>query len=178
MVGSNSSVHAGNHGDGEPPISRAELHHMADSLVEAMERMFNERLPMTGGRRLHHRDPEEFNCEEFGDENSGFGHEFDQFRDGRRGYGDGCHADFDNPRGRHRAHRRRVRFEDEEFEDHDREEGSDENPFANDGMFGRRHHHRHANFEDRDHYHGRCWGPSASEGPQKQDLTVFLEYNV
>jgi hypothetical protein len=20
-----------------------------------------------------------------------------------------------------------------------------------------------------------CWGPSASEGPQKQDLTVFLE---
>jgi hypothetical protein len=25
---------------------------------------------------------------------------------------------------------------------------------------------------------GRCWGPSASEGPQKQDLTVFLEYNV
>jgi hypothetical protein len=25
-------------------------------------------------------------------------------------------------------------------------------------------------------HHG--WGPSASEGPQKQDLTVFLEYNV
>jgi hypothetical protein len=25
--------------------------------------------------------------------------------------------------------------------------------------------------------HG-CWGPSAYEGPQKQDLTVFLEYNV
>jgi hypothetical protein len=24
----------------------------------------------------------------------------------------------------------------------------------------------------------RCWGPSAYEGPQKQDLTVFLEYNV
>jgi hypothetical protein len=23
-----------------------------------------------------------------------------------------------------------------------------------------------------------CWGPSSSEGPQKQDLTVFLEYNV
>jgi hypothetical protein len=23
-----------------------------------------------------------------------------------------------------------------------------------------------------------CWGLSASEGPQKQDLTVFLEYNV
>jgi hypothetical protein len=23
-----------------------------------------------------------------------------------------------------------------------------------------------------------CWGPSAYEGTQKQDLTVFLEYNV
>jgi hypothetical protein len=23
-----------------------------------------------------------------------------------------------------------------------------------------------------------CWGPSASEGLQKQDLIVFLEYNV
>jgi hypothetical protein len=23
-----------------------------------------------------------------------------------------------------------------------------------------------------------CWGPSASEGPQKHDLKVFLEYNV
>jgi hypothetical protein len=23
-----------------------------------------------------------------------------------------------------------------------------------------------------------CWGPSAYEGPQKQDLTVFLEYDV
>jgi hypothetical protein len=28
------------------------------------------------------------------------------------------------------------------------------------------------------HTNGGCWGPSASEGPQKQDLTVFLEYNV
>jgi hypothetical protein len=26
--------------------------------------------------------------------------------------------------------------------------------------------------------YGPCWGPSASEGPQKHDLTVFLEYNV
>jgi hypothetical protein len=24
----------------------------------------------------------------------------------------------------------------------------------------------------------RCWGPSASEGPQKHDLTMFLEYNM
>jgi hypothetical protein len=25
---------------------------------------------------------------------------------------------------------------------------------------------------------GSCWGPSASEGPQKHDLTMFLEYNT
>jgi hypothetical protein len=24
----------------------------------------------------------------------------------------------------------------------------------------------------------RCWGPSASKGPQKHDLTMFLEYNT
>jgi hypothetical protein len=23
-----------------------------------------------------------------------------------------------------------------------------------------------------------CWGPSASEGPQKRDFTMFLEYNT
>jgi hypothetical protein len=25
---------------------------------------------------------------------------------------------------------------------------------------------------------GHCWGPSASEGPQKYDLTMFLEYDA
>jgi hypothetical protein len=25
---------------------------------------------------------------------------------------------------------------------------------------------------------GSCWGPSASEGPQKHDLTMFLEYDT
>jgi hypothetical protein len=104
MAGSNSSGHGGNHGDGEPPVSRAELHQMADSLVGAMERMLNECLPTTGGRRLHHHNPEEFNHEESRDENSGFGHEFDPFRDGRRGYGDGRHTNFDNLRGRCHAH--------------------------------------------------------------------------
>jgi chromosome segregation ATPase len=24
----------------------------------------------------------------------------------------------------------------------------------------------------------KCWGPSASEGPQKHDLTMFLEYDT
>jgi hypothetical protein len=156
MVESNSSVHGGNHGDGEPPISRAKLHHIADSLVGAIERMFNEHMPATGGRRLHHRDPEIFYREESEGENSGFGHEFDPLGDGRSGYGVVRHADFDNPRGRHRAHERRVRFEDEEFEDHDREDVFDENPFANDGMLGRHHHHQHVDFEDIECYHGRC----------------------
>jgi hypothetical protein len=104
MVRSNSSVHGGNHGDGEPLVSRAKLHHMADSLVETMERMFNERLPATGGRRLHHRDPEQFYLEKSRDENSGFGNEFDLFGDDRRDYVGVCHADFDNSCGRHRAH--------------------------------------------------------------------------
>jgi hypothetical protein len=46
-----------------------------------------------------------------------------------------------------------VRFEDEEFEDH--EEGSDvENPFGCGGRFDRRHHHRHADFEDRGFHRG------------------------
>jgi hypothetical protein len=46
------------------------------------------------------------NSEESKDENSGFSHEFDPFGDGHRGYGDGRHADFDNPCGRCRAHGR------------------------------------------------------------------------
>jgi hypothetical protein len=79
-----------------PLVSQAELHQMADSLVRAMERMLNERLPAIGGRRIHHRDPEEFNREESRDENSGFGHEFDPFSDGHRGYGDGRNTNFNN----------------------------------------------------------------------------------
>ena len=27
-------------------------------------------------------------------------------------------------------------------------------------------------------FRGACWGPSASEVPQKYDLTMFLEYNM
>jgi hypothetical protein len=36
MAGSDSSVHGGNRGDREPPVSLAELCHVANSLVEAM----------------------------------------------------------------------------------------------------------------------------------------------
>jgi hypothetical protein len=39
--------------------------------------------------------------------------------------------------------------------------------------------------KDSSFQHGRvgdaratCWGPSASEGPQKHDLTMFLEYDT
>ena len=155
MAGSDSSVHGGNQGDGESPVSRAEMRHMANSLVEAMERMLDARLPAEGGRGPHHRH-EENHREESGDENSGFGHGFDRFGDGHGGHGGGRRADFDNQRGGRRAHGRRVRFEDEESE-YNAHEGSydDENPFAHGGRFERRHHHRRADFEDRNHHHGR-----------------------
>jgi hypothetical protein len=45
MAGSDSSVHGGNQGDEEPPVSWAEICNMANSLVEAIERMLDERLP-------------------------------------------------------------------------------------------------------------------------------------
>jgi hypothetical protein len=32
--------------------------------------------------------------------------------------------------------------------------------------------------EERTEEEHRCWGPSSSEGPQKHDLTMFLEYNT
>ena len=48
MAGSNSSVRGGRHGKEEPPISRAELRQFENSLLHAMERMFNEHLPTAG----------------------------------------------------------------------------------------------------------------------------------
>jgi hypothetical protein len=67
MAASNSSVRGGNNEEEEPPISRAELRQLGNSLLEAMERMLNEHLPPNGGR-----DPQQQN-EEFGDKNSSFG---------------------------------------------------------------------------------------------------------
>ena len=49
MAGSDSSVRGGHHGEQEPPVARVELHQLQNSLLEAMERMFNERLPIAGG---------------------------------------------------------------------------------------------------------------------------------
>jgi len=143
MVGSNSSIHGGNHGDGEPPVTRAKVRHMANSLVEAMERLLDARLPVEGGRGPHHRH-EENHREESGDENSGFGHGFDHFGDGHGGHGGGRRAGFDNQCGGRRAHGRRVRFEDEDEVHDEYEAGFDdnENPFGHHGRFGQPHEHR------------------------------------
>ena len=48
MAGSDSSVHGGNLRDQEPPVSRAELCQLGNSLLEAMGRTFKERLPAAG----------------------------------------------------------------------------------------------------------------------------------
>ena len=161
MADSDSSVHGGHRGDREPPVSRDEMRRMADSLMEAMGRLLDERLPAAGGRRAR-RDQEDRHRAESGDENSGFGHGFNRFGDGPEGSVGGRHADFNNYHGGRHAHRRnadgrRVHFEDEEFEDQDHEEGShdDENPFGQGGRFDRRHHRRPADFEEREYHRGR-----------------------
>lgn len=115
MAGSDSSVHGGHRGDREPPVSRDEMHRMGDSLMEAMGRMLDERLPVAGGRGAY-CDQADLHREESGDENSGFGHGLNRFGDDHREYGGGRRVDFDNQHGGCRAHGRLVRFEDEEFE--------------------------------------------------------------
>ena len=77
MVGSNSSIHGGRHGEKEPPIAWAELRQMADSLLEAMERMLDARMPTDGRRAPWHQ------YDESGGENSDARH--DCFRDGHGG---------------------------------------------------------------------------------------------
>ena len=151
MAGSDSSVHGRNHGDEEPPVARAELRQLGNSLLEAMERMFNERLPAAGGRG-----PQE---EEFGDKNSRFGNGFhDHFGNGRGGRGGGRRADFDqygggrradfyNQHGRGRRHDRHVHFD-------DKDEGFDdnENPSAHHGRFGQHHDRRRGAGYDEGHH--------------------------
>ena len=109
MAGPDSSVRGGNHGDEEPPVSRAEMRNMANSLVEAMERMLDDRLPAARRRAPHHHD-------ESGDENSGFGRGFrDHFEGGHDGRGGGWRAGHEDRRvGGDRGHGRRVHFDDED----------------------------------------------------------------
>jgi hypothetical protein len=153
MAGSYSSVHGGNHGDDEPPVSRAEMRNMANSLVEAMERMLDECLPAARRRAPHHRD-------ESSDENSGFERGFrDHFQGGRDDHGGGRRAGHENRcAGGDRDHDRRVRFDDEdestgshkeEYDDDD-----DENPFAHCGPFERHRQQHRAAGHDGDNHHG------------------------
>jgi hypothetical protein len=157
MAGSDSSVRGGHCGDEEPPVSQAEMHQMTNSLVEAMERMFDVCLPAAGGRGPHRHHEENHRAESVG-ENSGFGHGFDRFGDGRGGRRGGRRADFDHQHGGCHANGRRVCFEDEEFDDFDHDEGFDdnENPFGDDGLYGRCCDRRRcADHEDREHHRGR-----------------------
>jgi hypothetical protein len=139
MAGSDSSVRGGNNGDEEPPVSRAEMRNMANSLVETMERMLDERLLAARRTAPHHHD-------EFSDENSGFGHGFrDHFQCGHGDRGGGRRAGQENRRaGGDRDHDHRVRFDDEDESQgsHEEEYDDDENPFAHCGPF-ERHRERH-----------------------------------
>ena len=54
MPGSNLSVRDGRYGEKETPVSRAELRQLQNSLVEAMEKMFDECLPVVRGRAKQH----------------------------------------------------------------------------------------------------------------------------
>jgi len=129
------------------------MERMAESLMEAMGRMLDERIPAAGGRGQR-RHQEENHSEESSVENFGFGHGFGRFGEEHGGRGGGRRPD--NRHGGRRADGRRVHFEDEEFEDQDHEEGydDDENPFARGRRFGQHHHHRRADFEDREYHRG------------------------
>jgi len=147
MAGSDSSVHGGNRGDEEPPVARVELHQLGNSLLEAMERMFNERLPAAGGRG-----PQE---EEFGDENSGFGNGFhDRFGND---HGRWC-ANFYNQHGGGCRRDRHVHFDDEDEARDEYDDGfnDNENLFAHHGRFGQPHEHRRgAGHDGENHHHHR-----------------------
>jgi hypothetical protein len=122
-----------------------------------------------------------------GGENSDAG--LDRFEDGRGGGRWAGHHGWDGGRAHGHGRDHRVHFDDEEFDDFDHEEGSNnnENPFANDGLFGRRRdHHRHANHEDREHHHGRhnrddpdnitCVKLSILKFTGREDADAYLEW--
>jgi hypothetical protein len=62
MLGSNSSIHGGHHGEEEPPVARAKLCQMPDSLLEAMERMLDAHMPVDGQRAPRHQYDESGCC--------------------------------------------------------------------------------------------------------------------
>ena len=121
---------------------------MADSLLQAMERKLDARIRADGRRAPRHQ------SDESGAENSDGVH--DHFTDSNGGGRWARHHGQDGGRAHGCGCGHRVRFDDEEFDNFDHEEGSDENPFANDGLHRRRHdHRRHAHHGDREHHHGR-----------------------
>jgi len=76
----------------------------------------------------------------------------DRFRDGRGGGRQAGHHGQDGGRAHGHGRGHRVCFDDEEFDDFDQEEGSDENPFTNDGLHGWHHDHWwRADHEDEHH---------------------------
>ena len=103
MAGSDSSVRGSHYGEQKPPVARAELHQLQNSLLEAMERMFNERLPAAGGRGPHQENSD-------GHGGNGF---HDRFGNGHGGRGGGRRADFRDQRGGGHGHDRHVHFDDE-----------------------------------------------------------------
>jgi len=133
MTGSNSSIRGDRHGE-EFPVAWAELHQMADSLLQAMERMLDARIPADGQRAPQHQ------YDESGAQNSDAGH--DRFRDGHVGGRRAAHHGQDGGRAHGRGHGHHVHFDDEEFYNFDHEERSDENLFSNDGLHRRRHDHQ------------------------------------
>jgi len=180
MSGSNSNIHGGRHGEEKPPVARVELHQMANSFLEAMERMLNARMPADRRRAPRHQ------YDESGGENSDARH--DRFRDDCGGGRRASHRRRDGGRAHGRGRDHRVRLEDEESDDFDHEEGfgDNENPFANDGLFGQHQdRHRCADHEDRDHHHG-CHNRDDSDSiahvkfsipkfTRREDANAYLE---
>jgi len=146
MTGSNSSIHGDRHGEEEPPVAWAELRQMADSLLQAMERMLDARIPANGQWAPQHQ------YDESGAENSGAGH--DRFKDGHSGGRWAGHHGQDGGRAHGHGRGHRVHSNDEEFDNCHQEEESDENPFDYDRRRAdhgdREHHHGHRNWEDSD----------------------------
>jgi hypothetical protein len=155
---------------------------MANSLVEAMERMLDERLPAVRRRAPHHHD-------ESGDENSGFGHGFcDHFQGGRDDRGGGRCAGHENRcAGGDRDHDRRVHFndEDESQGSHEEEYDDDENSFAHRGPFEHHRERRRAAGHDGDNHCGHnradpdniaCFKLNVPKFSGKEDAGAYLDW--
>jgi hypothetical protein len=151
MADSDPSVRGDHHEEEEPPITRAELRHRETSLLEAMERLLNDRLPAAGGRAPRHQ-----HDDESGAENSGATSDFSgRFQGDHRG---GRRAGRDGQRGRGapgRGFGRHVRFDEDGVHpsDHD-DEYDNANPFANHGRFGQHHGRRRGAGRDHDNHRG------------------------